>query len=203
MTTTTQKIEPNLIDRSPLKPEHKEVLDWLCRNPSRVYEAEEVAEALKRKPSAVERCFSALKHQRFGAFLPTFGPYGDVLRERKAWLPAEAPVRAMYPKIEHPPLPPKPVKVKKETPGMVRRDTEALARASRVDVLLARKESKLRHRLVVAANNQARREDRLAARAVAKKAVETEGARLAAELVASTKAVAPVAPAKKEKTSNA
>ena len=184
---TAETAEKNLIDGSKLKPEHKEVLDWLCRHPCKLYEAADVAKALGRKTSGIETCFAALKHQRYGSLLPAFGPWGEMMRGRFAWLPAEAPVRALYPLLEHPPLPKaRPEKTVKERVSTVRRAVVVQQKHDRYEHKKAKKEAKVRQRLVIADNNRKRRKERTNAKTARQKLIDVEGVKLAAELVAST-----------------
>lgn len=78
---------------------HRIVLDWLCRQPARVFDFVEVADACKIKRGKVEVVLRDLQHQRFGAPLKLADPNGLPLRARHAYLPADAPARAGYPPV--------------------------------------------------------------------------------------------------------
>lgn len=84
----------------PLPPIHLVVLDWLCKQPAKVYDFADVAEALNLKRGEVENVIGDLQHQRFGALLATMTPNGMRLRRRHAYLPAKSPARTGYPPVE-------------------------------------------------------------------------------------------------------
>ena len=190
------------LDKSKLKPEHRMVLDWLCRNPARIVGFDEVAEALNVKRGIVERAFTALKHQRYGSLLPLEGPHGDVLRPRHAWLPPDAPVRALFPKIEHPTEHSKPARVERaHRPTVVRAAVAADAKSARLATLQAKKEAKRKFRMVVAAENEGRRADRISARAAAKQKVLDAHAKIAEKTTKAPPGV--MKPAPKDKLANA
>lgn len=85
-----------------MPPDLRVVLDWLCRQPARVFDFSEVADALKMKRAEVEKAFGRLRHQDFGGHLTSRGPDGNPLRNRFAYLPPDAKCRSGYAVIEHP-----------------------------------------------------------------------------------------------------
>lgn len=80
----------------PLPPQHRIVLDWLCRQPAQVFDFADVADQLKMKRGEIEKVIGDLRHQRFGALLALRGPDGLKLRDRHAYLPHASPARAGY-----------------------------------------------------------------------------------------------------------
>jgi hypothetical protein len=88
----------------PLPPQHRVILDWLCKRPARVYDFADIAESTQMKRHDVEGVIADLKHQRHGAHLALFGPDGLKLRPRHAYLPAVSTARAGYPAVEAVPL---------------------------------------------------------------------------------------------------
>lgn len=98
--------------KKPLPADHRVLLDWLCRQPARVFDFTEVADGTKMKRGEVEKVLRDLRHQRFGAVLADKGPDGFSLRPRFAYLPAKSKAREGYPAVtdttvegvEHPAL---------------------------------------------------------------------------------------------------
>lgn len=80
-----------------LPADHRIVLDWLCRQPARVFDFVEVADATKLKRGKIEIVLRDLQHQRFGAVLKLQTPDGLPLRSRHAFLPAGSEARKGYP----------------------------------------------------------------------------------------------------------
>lgn len=80
-----------------LPADHRIVLDWLCRQPARVFDFVEVADATKIKRGKIEIVLRDLQHQRFGAILKLQTPDGLPLRSRHAFLPAGSEARKGYP----------------------------------------------------------------------------------------------------------
>jgi hypothetical protein len=95
---------PRPRETRPLPPQHRIVLDWLCRQPAMVHDFADVADALNMKRGEIEKCIADLKHQTYGAPLKLFGPDGFKLRPRHAYLPHESPARREYPPV--PEVPP-------------------------------------------------------------------------------------------------
>lgn len=83
-----------------LPADHRIVLDWLCRQPARVFDFVEVSDACKIKRGKVEIVLRDLQHQRFGAVLKLQTPDGLPLRSRHAFLPAGSEARKGYPAVE-------------------------------------------------------------------------------------------------------
>jgi hypothetical protein len=165
------------IDRSKIKPEYRAVLDWICRQPARVYDFSEIAEALKLKRGFVEKALTELKHQRCGCILSVVGPFGEPLRSRHAYLPASAPIRKEYPALEHPELKPAAMEPKPLKPSEIR---SANKHKRKLEMLARRAEKKLLRRradLTIMGDAQAKREERLANK---RKLVDEGEVRLAA-----------------------
>jgi|GEM_PF-2941136 len=83
----------------PLQPQHQIVLDWLCRQPAKVWDFAEVADATKIKRGDMEGIITDLRHQHHGSILSTTGPDGGKLRPRHAYLPASSKHRSRYPAV--------------------------------------------------------------------------------------------------------
>jgi len=153
------------IDQSKIRPEYRTVLDWLCRQPARVYDFSEIADALKLKRGFVEKAIESLRHQRSGCILSVVGPFGEPLRSRHAYLPKDAPIRKEYPPLEHPELKPAEQAPRPLKPSEVRsahkqkRKQEQLARRA------AKKIARQRADILIMGESIARREERLAKKA--------------------------------------
>lgn len=87
-------------ERKPLPPDHRIVLDWLAKQPAKVFDFADIAEALKMKRGKVEDVIVDLKHQRFGAPLALVAPDGTRLRARHAFLPHDSVARTGYAPVE-------------------------------------------------------------------------------------------------------
>jgi hypothetical protein len=88
--------------RKQLPPSYRVVLDWLCRQPARVFDFADVADALKMKRGEIEKIIGELRHQRWGAPLALVGPGNIRLRPRHAFLPHDSKFRAGFPPVEAP-----------------------------------------------------------------------------------------------------
>ncbi len=150
------------IDQSKLKPEYRAVLDWICRQPSRVYDFTEIADALKLKRGFVENAIATLKHQRHGSILAVQGPFGDALRSRHAYLPKDAPIRAEYAPLEHPELTPETAAAKPQKASSVRSAEKAKRKTQQLAARAQKKEARRRADLTIFADAMASRDARLA-----------------------------------------
>lgn len=75
------------------------VMDWLVHKEPRVYDFTEVATGCGLKRAVVERALNELRAGRSGGHLKSVGPDGLRLRQRHAYLPADAEVRRGFPKF--------------------------------------------------------------------------------------------------------
>ena len=161
------------IDKSKLEPEHRTVLDWLCRQPARVFDFSEVADAIGVKRSLVESAIMALRNPRLGGHLSGIGPDALPLRERYAFLPAHAPIRKEFPPLKHPPALEQKLYVEplKEARAMKKSQSEQRAEAK----AMAREEAaKLRQR-----ERDIRRQEHVNIEAAAKRDAEERSTRVA------------------------
>ena len=121
----------------PFPPQHRVVLDWLCRQPASVHDFADVADAVKIKRGEMEQIFADLRHQRWGAPLALRGPDGIKLRPRHAYLPPDSPARKGYPAPpaapiehkEHPTITAMRIAVEEER---VRKETEERVRLAEI-----------------------------------------------------------------------
>ncbi len=118
MPTTVQKAKE-------LPASHRVILDWLCRQPCRVYDFAEIADATKSKRGEVENVLRDLQHQRFGGLLKLTAPDGLRLRARHAFLPHDSPARVGYPAC----APPDPTQAEHPTVRQIRINREEQAKA--------------------------------------------------------------------------
>lgn len=95
--TTTELIHPRKKPAPlPLPALHRIVLDWLAKQPARVFDFVEVAEGAGLKRAQTEHVLADLRHQKYGAILSLMAPDGLKLRPRHAYLPAKSHARAGY-----------------------------------------------------------------------------------------------------------
>lgn len=98
------------MQKTGMKPELDATLRWLVTQPAHVFDFTEVFQGVKSmgiKTTRMQIGFAivALRNPRNGGHLATVGPNGLRLRERYAYLPADAAVRKQHPPVKHPVIP--------------------------------------------------------------------------------------------------